>query len=35
MSIATDVGFAPPVLVNVSPVTIDTPELQEVVGKPQ
>lgn len=33
MRIATGVGFAPPVLVGVSPITIDTPEFQKVVGQ--
>ena len=33
MAIAKEVGFAPPVLVNVSPISIDTPELQKIVGQ--
>lgn len=33
MKLSTEIGFAPPVLVGVTPVTIDTPELKEVVGK--
>ena len=32
MKIACEVGFAPPVLVDVSPITIDKPELKQLIG---